>query len=230
MPRTHGAFVGPTESAALSQQELQSYFETQVRPRSERERFMHVPAESTEAPLRAQNSPAFRESLALLYTDRRERTFTDLLDQSRLARSLQDTLAKFADFTLAFRIEERFRSLENGLRAVHGRLDAIHDEARMREYERIRDVIGSVEPFLGTIQEAFSEAFGGTCPLVTMLPSASDDARQVTVVLDVSAADPELVSARRAAGARRNFYESLLDGIPAPIFDLLEFEFRFPDE
>lgn len=81
---------------------------------------------------------------------------------------------------------------------------------------------------LPIISEAFTYAFGVENPSLRVEIEEDEADFPVSVTIDVTSADRNMIAEARANGARANFYRRLSTGLDSAVLDQVDFHFVFP--
>jgi hypothetical protein len=151
------------------------------------------------------------------------------VDSGTLAKQLVLAVASFAQTILLMPLEARVSRLENEFETLVRDLPRLpHRSTASERHESALELMRRIANHGADIQTSFMNAFGGVVPTITMYPTKEETDYSVVVVLDASKADPSVASKARAEGARRAFYEAVMNLVPLPLFDTIDFEFVFP--
>lgn len=163
-----------------------------------------------------------------------ERVFADqriLLSKSRKPLHF-DTNATLASMLVAVQqfgahltpiaLEARINKLEAAFREIQ-----LHTGSGRDPGVSLAVALGRAKELLPVVTSTFQEAYGVEPKTVLVYP-AHDEDHAVRVEIDASSGDAHILQKVRVEGARKHFYELLLDRMAREDFDLLSFDFRFP--
>jgi hypothetical protein len=216
------------ESERASLANLLLFFDGQVRLGQERSHIDQYPITRT-LPVRARNNPAFREALAAMGETVVGTTRQDAPDRKAVERYLHLALTSLAQ-SLALRayhapFEQRVMALE----ARVSRLELHQVKGASGErFAKDRSVLEEVKMHLTAIKSSFITAFPGAQVEITIL-SGSTGEHDVTAVLNVDHSNRAILDQARGSGARKQFYELLVERLPPQVFDAIDFEIHFPE-
>lgn len=222
----------PTKSASrrevfLAHADIHEFFQSEVRGHPD-ESWSKLPVTGTEEEERLHNVPlnyflrAFWDEPASVTKIKKAESPTA---QATLA-SLLFAVSSFAEYLTPHALEARIQRLEIAVQDIHSR------EARISTSHSsisFASALARAKIFLPLVKKTFEEAYGVEAKTVTLSPG-SDEGHAVLVEVDASSGDPSVLEKMRIEGARTTFYDRLLERIPPADFDLLSFEFYFPNK
>lgn len=212
------------KSLFLTDTDIPDLFHAVVRARAENEWHNALPAVDEKERLRIDRMKYYERVFSdekILITKTRK---AQHLDANATLASLLFAVTRFADHLTPGALEARIQKLEVALQGIHRAPPASLERDSAASFAI---ALARAKTLLPAVSSTFLETHGVEPRTVTLSP-VPDEEHTVLVEIDASSADPVALEKVRIEGARKRFYELLLDRMSPDDFDLLSFEFNFP--